>query len=497
MNDHRRSVRGISVRTRLLLLSAGPVLVTSALLIPLFLWGQQASSRAYEHALAWEHQAEALRNLNWAARMYFDTVGDRITHDPVSHFEEAKEDLAEARAEALRMAKRFSVEEQRSQEALDAHLAALVEQGDHLDNDRGRLTALKARYDSEIEAHIRRRVAEGEDGSARALRAAQKLSDLFAAGGFAVALLALVCAVVACVLAIRGFGRRVASLDAAAARVAAGDLEAEAPVTSADELGHLARSLNVMIAALRSQRTKQLGFLAAVAHDLKNPLGAMRLSIGTLHQPGVTLSEPLMRKALGIVERQIERLVRLADDLLDAASIEAGELKIHPRACDLTAVLRDVTELYAGASSRHELRVSAPGLPVMIEADGARIAQVLENLVTNAIKYSPAGGTVDVTLTDTADEAVLSVSDKGLGIEPGMFGAIFEPFRRVSPSKDVIPGVGLGLSTCRRIVMAHGGRIEVASKIGQGTTFEVHLPRQRTQLSATRPRSVGGERAAL
>jgi signal transduction histidine kinase len=119
-----------------------------------------------------------------------------------------------------------------------------------------------------------------------------------------------------------------------------------------------------------------------------------------------------------------------------------------------------------------------PTEPVVVVCDPTRVAQVLENLVTNAIKYSPAGGAVDVTLAAGAEEVVVSVADTGLGIEPGMLETIFEPFRRVSPSKNVSPGVGLGLSICRRIVVAHGGRIDVVSKPGQGTTFQVHLPRQ-------------------
>ena len=204
----------------------------------------------------------------------------------------------------------------------------------------------------------------------------------------------------------------------------------------------------------------------------------MRLSTEMLLKATDLPPEPILRRSLALVDRQIERLARLADDLLDATSIEAGELKLTPRACDLAAVARDVIELYARTSPRHELRLSVPAEPVVVVCDPTRVAQVLENLVTNAIKYSPAGGTVDVTLSAGAEEVVISVADSGLGIEPGMAEAIFEPFRRVSPSKDVVPGVGLGLSICRRIVVAHGGRIDVVSELGQGSRFQVHLPRQ-------------------
>jgi signal transduction histidine kinase len=260
--------------------------------------------------------------------------------------------------------------------------------------------------------------------------------------------------------------------------VAAGHLEEDVLVTSGDELGRLAGSLNAMLEALRLQRTRQLGFLAAVAHDLRNPLGAMRLSTEAFLRKTNLPPEPVLRKSLALVHRQIERIERLAYDLLDATSIEAGELKLAPRACDLAAVVRDVNELYAETSPRHELRLLVPTEPVMVVCDPTRVAQVLDNLVNNAIKYSPAGGTVDVTLAASAEEVAISVADTGLGIEPGMLEAIFEPFRRVSPSKDVLPGLGLGLWICRRIVVTHGGRIDVMSTLGRGTTFQVHLPRQ-------------------
>jgi signal transduction histidine kinase len=294
-----------------------------------------------------------------------------------------------------------------------------------------------------------------------------------------VALIVLLSAVGLSVVAARGFGGRVASLEAAAARVAAGDIEQEAPVTSTDDLGRLAGSLNRMIEALRRQRTRQLGFLAAVAHDLRNPLGAMHLATqGLLARKDVS-GDASLHKSLTLIERQIQRLSRLANDLLDAASIEAGELKLEQRPCDLASVARDVTELYASTSDQHELHLSVPPEPVMVMCDSIRISQMLENLVKNAIKYSPAGGSVDVAVEPAPEEVVVSVADMGVGIDPAMLSAIFEPFRRLASTKDVTPGVGLGLSTCRRIAAAHGGRIEVESELGRGTKFEVHLPRQR------------------
>jgi signal transduction histidine kinase len=468
----------MSVRKKLILLSSAPVFVTGGLLLALFLWGHETSFKAYEDAMAWERHAMALQNLDWAARFYFDSVADRIEEEPLPHGAESREALAHARTEALWLSRRFSPAEQAAEERLDAHLLELVQEGELVSKDPERLRALAAKYRDPISQEIRHRVEDEEEGSERSLRAANNLSHTMRVGGVAVALLVLLTAVGASTVAVRGFGGRVASLEEAAARVATGHLEGEVPVTSGDELGRLAGSLNTMLEALRRQRATQLGFLAAVAHDLRNPLGAMRLSTEMLLQATGLPPEPILRKSLAVIHRQTERLGRMADDLLDATSIEAGELKLTPRACDLAAVARDMIELYAGTSSRHELRLSVPAEPVVVVCDPTRVAQVLENLVSNAIKYSPAGGAVDVTLAAGAEEVVISVADTGPGIEPGMLEAIFEPFRRVSPSKDVLPGVGLGLSICRRIVVAHGGRIDVMSKPGQGTKFEVHLPRQ-------------------
>jgi signal transduction histidine kinase len=186
---------------------------------------------------------------------------------------------------------------------------------------------------------------------------------------------------------------------------------------------------------------------------------------------------------LALIGAQVSRLQRMVDDFLDARSIESGQLGLQLQLLDVRTLAQEAVDLNAGSSIAHRIVYSAPNSPVQVFCDGARIAQVLNNLVSNAIKYSPRGGDVLVSVVVAGDEATLAVRDSGIGIAPADTKHIFEPFRRTRASREIAPGVGLGLSVARRIVEAHGGRIEVDSKLGAGSTFRVHLP-----LSGPEPR---------
>jgi signal transduction histidine kinase len=224
-----------------------------------------------------------------------------------------------------------------------------------------------------------------------------------------------------------------------------------------------------------SQRKQQLDFLAAVAHDLRNPLGAIKLSVATLGGRGALPGERTAR-TLALVDRQVDRLERMVGDLLDAARVEAGELTLHPSACDLREIARDAAELYAPTSTRHTLDVDIPDDPLTGLFDAARIHQVLDNLLSNAIKYSPVGGRVRLALRREGDDVMVSVRDEGVGISPEELARLFEPFQRAPSGRKVAHGLGLGLWVVRRIVEAHRGRISVESQPGEGSTFRIRLP---------------------
>jgi signal transduction histidine kinase len=138
-----------------------------------------------------------------------------------------------------------------------------------------------------------------------------------------------------------------------------------------------------------------------------------------------------------------------------------------------------VVELYQATGPSHELSLSVPETPVLLRCDGTRIEQVLNNLVSNALKYSPTGTHVEVTVLQQGEEALLSVSDQGIGISTEDQRHLFAPFRRSPDARVSAPGAGLGLSVARRIVEAHGGLIEVDSQPGKGSVFRIRLPLAR------------------
>lgn len=236
------------------------------------------------------------------------------------------------------------------------------------------------------------------------------------------------------------------------------------------EIAEIARALDDMTSALEREHEDRLAFLGGVAHDLRTPLGALKMAVALAagDHPG----DP----RLAIATRQIDRLARMVGDLLDAARAEAGELDLHVADVELAALAREAIELYRPTSAgRHDLELDAPD-PVHVRGDAVRLEQVIGNLLTNAIKYSPDGGPVRVRVSRRADHAEIAVADCGIGIARHELEHLFSPFRRHPAARAVAPGAGLGLSVARRIVLAHGGTITVDSTPHVGTIFTVSLP---------------------
>lgn len=266
--------------------------------------------------------------------------------------------------------------------------------------------------------------------------------------------------------------RPILALGGVMERFGRGDRAARAEEVGPEELREMARRFNQMAAALAEQRDAQLAFLGGVAHDLRGPLFALRMSVAAVGPGRPLLPELRLRRMFALIDRQTVQLERMVGDLLDSARIEAGQLELRLERCDGRELVREIAEPFEGSSRlRLELSLSEP-----LRCDPLRVQQVLSNLLSNACKYSLPGGEVEVRLERVADDAVLAVTDHGIGLSAADQRHLFEPFRRLGPSRGHIPGVGLGLSVVRRIVDAHGGRVEVESAPGRGSSFRVYLP---------------------
>jgi signal transduction histidine kinase len=220
-------------------------------------------------------------------------------------------------------------------------------------------------------------------------------------------------------------------------------------------------------------------FVALVSHELRTPLTSIRgyLELVLEGQAGALNDD--QDQFLRVVERNAGRLQRLVGDLLFIAQVDAGRLTIEPGDVDLNQVAEESLQAAAPAAAENDvtLRLDADA-QVVLPGDRARIAQLLDNFVSNAIKFTPPGGSVDVRIRATEREAVLEVADTGLGISKPEQERLFERFFRTSAATtNAVPGTGLGLAISKAIVEAHNGAIDFESEEGIGTTFRVALPR--------------------
>lgn len=281
--------------------------------------------------------------------------------------------------------------------------------------------------------------------------------------------------------------RPILDIAAAMRRFGAGEKDVKAAEVGPVELREIAERFNEMARSLQRQHERQMAFLAGVAHDLRNPLSALSMSTAIAEPDRPLPPEARIRSTFALVRRQVERLERMVGDFLDTARIEAGQLELKLEQCDACRLARHVVELFQATSAAHAIHLDMPDEPALLRCDPARIEQVLNNLVSNAIKYSPGGGEIRLCVARQPEGAVLlSVTDSGLGIAPEEQPRVFEPFRRAGASASAIPGIGLGLFVSRRIAEAHGGRIELESAPGHGSTFHLCLPAEPPARGAAR-----------
>ncbi|MDR7486075.1 MAG: ATP-binding protein [Armatimonadota bacterium] len=264
-------------------------------------------------------------------------------------------------------------------------------------------------------------------------------------------------------------------MSTAAARVGRGDLAHEVPVPSDDELGNLARAFNAMTADLRRLEESRRHLVADIAHELGTPLSVLQANLEGMLD-GVVEVTP---DRLAALHTQVGLLARLVDDLRDLSLAQAGRLVLTRAPTDLAVLVADAVAVVQPHANEKGVDIRsrlAPGLPP-VSVDRDRIMQVVHNLLDNAIRHTPAGGTVTVGLEAADPEVRLTVSDTGPGIPPEAAERVFDRFYRLDASRArASGGAGLGLAIVKSLVEAHGGRVWVASRMGEGSTFAVALP---------------------
>ncbi len=293
--------------------------------------------------------------------------------------------------------------------------------------------------------------------------------------------------------------RPLSQLTEGAAHFAEGRLEHRIDLGTRDELevlartfNHMAAHLDALIAALAAGNRalqqsnvelRQLDrlksdLLANISHELRTPLTSVKGYCEALHEGLLGPITEEQREAIEVSQRNVDRLLAMIDELLSYSRFESGAVQLERHALDLASVARQVVEgAFAARGPGLNLHLDVEASLPPVDADGARIAQVLDNLVTNALKFTPDNGRVDVRLWRDGGEVVAEVQDTGIGIAPEEQHRIFDRFYQVqSSSTRKYAGIGLGLAIVRQILDAHGATIELVSEPGKGSTFRFRLP---------------------
>ncbi len=272
----------------------------------------------------------------------------------------------------------------------------------------------------------------------------------------------------------------VRELAQAARRVADGDLSQRVRVTSEDELGEMAKAFNQMAAELEQQHDLRRRAMTDIAHELRTPLSVLQIDLESI-EDGLTDPSPAVIAGL---QEEVALLKRLVEDLRMLSLADAGELRLEMEPIDLAPLVQSAVERGQGAAREKgvALSVDVSGSLPPIRGDGQRLIQVLLNLLSNALRHTPPGGNVTISLRPAGREVHMAVRDTGEGIPADVLPHVFERFYRADQARSREArsrdggGSGLGLTIARSLVEAHGGRIWAESEPGAGSTFTVALP---------------------
>jgi two-component system sensor histidine kinase BaeS len=288
--------------------------------------------------------------------------------------------------------------------------------------------------------------------------------------GAMVVLLAVLLVARSLVRGLRGSALPIADMMEAAGRVEAGDYGARVREDGPRDLRRLARAFNAMSARLESDADERRQLLADVSHELRTPLSVIQGNVegimDGLYPPDRAHLEPILEES--------QLLERLVEDLRTLSLSESGALRLHREPTDLGALLAETVAGFGAKADAASVSLgvsTAAGLPTL-ELDQARMHQVMGNLLANALRFTPAGGAVEVHAATGAGDVEITISDTGSGIAPDILPRVFDRFFRAGDSG----GSGLGLPIARSLVEAHGGSIEAESPAGGGTTVRIRLP---------------------
>jgi signal transduction histidine kinase len=243
----------------------------------------------------------------------------------------------------------------------------------------------------------------------------------------------------------------------------------------------LLRRARTQVKALATANRRKDEFLATLGHELRSPLASIRNAVHLLALTSQTGETPVRQGAQALIERQVRRMTRLVDDLLDVSRIGQGRLRLQRERMDLRLVVSNAIEtLQSDIKERnHRLAVALPDAPVWLEADPWRLEQVFVNLLANASKYTDAGGELAVWMHTRDGQVMVRIRDSGIGIAPDSLPHIFDLFRQTEEATvRSRSGLGIGLALVRNLIMSHGGSVTAASAgLGKGSEFTVRLPR--------------------
>ena len=297
-------------------------------------------------------------------------------------------------------------------------------------------------------------------------------------------LVLMVASVVVALVVFNPARRRLAALEQAAQTLGTGDLKARAPQSGGDEIARVAAAFNRMAgeletrdAALRTSDALRRQMMADVSHELKTPLTAMRGYIETLRMPEVALDAERRDRYFDTIDRETRRLERIVKDLLDLARYEHGGVVLQPRLFDIGRLFENVAKRHERAAQTKSVTIRIDGAQAdQVNADPDRIEQAIENLVANALRHTPPGGTITLSAAQTDGVVTLAVSDTGSGIAAEHLPHVFDRFYKGDASRAAeSTGSGLGLSITKAVIERHGGTISVTSAPGR-TKFTILLP---------------------